>query len=50
MFISPVNNTGEKFIGGVVDTGDRFFAVSLTPAINFMMLLHNVKQHNMNIT
>ena len=26
-FISDVNNTGEKFIAGVVDTGDKFFIV-----------------------
>jgi hypothetical protein len=26
---------GEKFIGGVVDTGDSLLAVSLTPAITF---------------
>jgi hypothetical protein len=27
--------TGEKYISGVVDTGDSLLAVSLTPAITF---------------
>jgi hypothetical protein len=42
MFITGVNDTGEKLFSGVVDTGDKFIvdtgdqlsAVTTTPAIN----------------
>jgi hypothetical protein len=34
MFISGVNNTGNKLFGGVNDTADKLIGVSLTPAIN----------------
>jgi hypothetical protein len=33
--MASVVDTAEKFIDGVVDTGEQFSAVSLTPAINF---------------
>ncbi len=34
MFITGVNDTGDKLFSGVNDTGDKFLPVSLTPVNN----------------
>jgi hypothetical protein len=35
MFISGVNDTGDKFFAGINDTGEQLSLVSLSPAITF---------------
>jgi hypothetical protein len=43
MFISGVNDTGDKLFGGVNDTSDKFSAVSTTPAIRESCHINNQK-------
>jgi hypothetical protein len=35
MFISSVNDTGDKFFAGIKDTGEQLLPVTMTPAITF---------------